>query len=223
MLPFTQNQTTGAASPPPRDSAISSWFTGAEEAAPPPGLEEGRGLSKASSNNQRNGFLSHCSERWNLSTSQNPAGEQLEGEKDSETRLGRRTGSEREVFTPKIGDPRPSPTFVACLGSQHRPEREHGAKNDPMPPNLVLGDDTESAGMQAMTAGEEAERSPGDEADAGRLRPVPPLIEEPRGADGETFVGKADSAEGGKDQSAMPPEDTDECERIGKYAFSAEL
>lgn len=173
-------------------------------------------------------FLCHCPEKRNLFTSENQSGEQLGQNEDSEDIFEWKTEREKlekengDVFITEINDAHNSPFSVTCLESQPCPDKAQDTKrhdkNVLMHTNFVLADNTadntELTRMPAINARWEVESSPDD---TGRPNSALHLIEKQRGADRrESFVENNDSADWGKDDSVLPPEDS-KC--AGQYAL----
>lgn len=230
-LPFTLYEIAATVSLHPEHLAISSCFKKAEETGNAPGSEEGRGASKPCKNNEhKDDSFSHCPEKWKPFASENLFGDHLEQKEDSadwKTEREKLEKKEGNVFTPRINDAQQSPANVICLGSQHRPvnaqDMMQRAKNALMHTNVDLDDtavNMDSARMNAINAGEEIKRSSEEKIDKGHLCSALHQIEKRHGADsGESFVENSDSADSGKDESMMPPEDTNQSQHIGEYVM----
>lgn len=215
-LPFIENEMAQTLSLHHDDSGISSCFSLSRERENTPSVEEGRGVSKPLKNNALKGFRP---ENQDLFGSEN----QLEQKEASggifewkpEYKLEKKTGN---VFTTEMHDGNNS--SVTCLGTC-QPENArvilHPDKNVLMHTNLVLGDNTavniDSARLQVIKARQEME-SPEDKMDTALHLIVKEHGEDKR----EAFVENNDSADG-KDESVMPPENTNESKHIGQYAF----
>lgn len=230
-LSFIENEMAETVSLHPEDSGISSSFKISGETGNTPNFEEDRGISKPCNNNELKSFLSHCPEKLNLFTSENQFGVQLGQNEDSEDIFEWKTEREKlekengNVFITEINDAHNSPFSVTCLESQPCPDKAQDMKghdkNVLTNTNFVLGDNTavntESTRMPAINARQEVESSPNDKMDTGHLHCALHLIEKQRGADRrESFVENNDSADRGKDDSVLPPEDS---KRTGQYAL----
>lgn len=230
-LPFTRYEIAETVSLNPEHSAVSSCFKKAEETGNAPGSEEGRGASEPCDNKKHeDDSFSRCPEKWKPFASENLFGDQLEQKEDSadwkteREKLGKEEG---DVFTPRVNDAQQSPANVICLGSQHRPvnaqDMMQHAQNALMHTNFDLGDTADNMDltrMSAFNAGEEMERSSEETIDKGHLRSALHLIKKRHGAySGESFVENIDSADLGKDQSMMLPEDANQSQHIGEYVM----
>lgn len=214
-LPVTQYEIAETLSQHPEHSAISSCFEKAEETGNAPGPEEGRGASKP--------------EKWEPFASESLFGDRLEQKEDSadwKTAMQKLKKAEGNVFTPRINDAQQSPVNITFLGSQHRPEDAQDtmqrAEGGLMHTNFDLGDtavNVDSTRMQVMNAAEEMKRISEEKMSAGHLRSALHLIGRPHGADsGQPLVETNDSADSGKDESMIPPEDTNQSQHIGEHS-----
>lgn len=217
-LPFIENEMAQTLSLHTDDSGISSCFSLSGERENTPSVKEGRGVSKLCKNNKLKGF---CPENQNLFASENQL-EQKEASADifewkTEYKLEKK---KETVFTTEIHDGDNSSDSVTCLGTcqpENAQVMTHHDKNVLMHTNFVLGDNTavniDLARLQVINAQQEME-SPEDKMDTALH-----LIVKEHGVDKrESFVENNDSADG-KDESVMPPEDTNESKHIGQYAF----
>lgn len=221
-LPFIENEMAQTLSLHPDVSGISSCFSLSGERENTPSVEEGRGVSKPLKNNELKGF---CPENPNLFASENQL-EQKEASGDifewkTEYKLEKKKGN---VFTTAMHDGNNSPVSVTRLRTC-QPENAqvipHHDKNVLMHPNFVLGDNTavniDSARLQVIKARQEME-SPEDKMDTAQHLIVKEHGEDKR----ESFVENNDSAVG-KDESVLPPENTNESKHTGQYEFWAHL
>lgn len=213
-LPFNENKMAQTLSLHPDGSGISSCFSLSGERENTPSVEEGRGVSKPLKNNELKGF---CPENQNLFASENQL-EQKEASGDvfewkTEYKPEKKKGN---VFTTEMHDGNNSSVGVTCQPENARVMPHHD-KNVLMHTNFVLGDNTpvniDSAQLQVIKARQEME-SPEDKMDTALHLIVKEHGEDKR----ESFVENNDSADG-KDESVMPPENTNESKRIGQYAF----
>eukprot|EP00066_Takifugu_rubripes_P028942 XP_011618208.1 PREDICTED: DNA polymerase nu isoform X2 [Takifugu rubripes] len=212
-LPFNENKMAQTLSLHPDGSGISSCFSLSGERENTPSVEEGRGVSKPLKNNELKGF---CPENQNPFASENQL-EQKEASGDvfewkTEYKPEKKKGN---VFTTEMHDGNNSSVGVTCLRTC-QPENArvmpHHDKNVLMHTKFVLGDNTpvniDSAQLQVIKARQEME-SPEDKMDTALHLIVKEHGEDKR----ESFVENNDSADG-KDESVMPPENTNESKRI---------
>lgn len=219
-LPFSQYEIAEMVSLQPEHLAISSCFKKGEETVNTPASERGRWASNPPCNNkhEENSF-SHCPKMWKPLVPENLFCDHLGQKEDSanwKTEREKLDKEEGNVFTPRINDARQSPASVTWLGSRHRSEN---ANNAVVHTNFDLGDpaiNIDSTRIHTINAENEIEWSSEEMMGKGHLYSALPLVEKHGADSGESFVQNNNSADGGKDESVIPPEDTNQFQHIGE-------